>query len=81
METRVRARTHGTTRETTERRCDMMVVVHFCKDSVGSSAEHDAQSDAELQIRHRACGRRSGWHVDDLRFGRRVRHGRVVFIV
>ena len=70
----------GQTRETTERRCDMMVVVHFCKDSAWSSAAHEAQSDAVLQVRHRACRRRSRWHVDDLRFGRRVWHVRVVFI-
>ena len=66
------------TRETTERRCDMKMVVHFLKDSSWSSAVHQAQSDAPLQVRHRTCGCRSSRHVHDLRFWRRVWHGRVV---
>ena len=72
--------THGTT-ETTEGRCDMMMVVHFCFDSARSSAVHEAQSDAPLQVRHPRCRRRSWRHVNQLRHRRRVWHGRVVFVV
>ena len=54
--------------------CDMMMVVHLCLDSAWSSAVHEAQSDAPLQVRHRGCGCRSRRHVDDLRLRWRVWH-------
>ena len=55
------------TRETTERRRDMLMVVHFCQDSAWSSAVPEAQSDAPLQVGHRRCRRRSWRHVNQLR--------------
>ena len=62
------------TRETTEGRCDMMRGQFFW--SMASPGRHQAQSDAALQVGHRACGRRSWRHVNHLRLRRRVLHGR-----
>ena len=59
----------------------MMMVVNFCQDSSWSGAVYEAQSDAPLQVGHARCRRRGWWHVDDLRLGRRVWHGRVVLAV
>ena len=52
------ARTHGTTDtcDNRERRCDMMMIVHLCQDSAWSSAVHEAQGEATLQVGHRKCG-------------------------
>ena len=44
------------TREKTEGRCDMMKVVFFLETSTRSSAVHQAQCDAALQVRHRSRG-------------------------
>ena len=47
--------------------------------SMASPGRHQAQSDAVLQVGHRACGRRR--HVNHLRLRRCVWHGRVVIVV
>ena len=75
--------TRQPTRETTERRCDMMMVVHFCKDPAWSSAIYQAQCDATLQAGHRRCRCRSWRHGDQLKFRRcwHVRNRRIVFVV
>ena len=45
-----------------------MQVAFFWGDSTRSSAEHQAQRDAPLQIGHQRCGCRSRRHVDQLKF-------------
>ena len=49
--------------------------------SMASPGRHQAQSDAALQVGHRACGSRSWRHVNHLRLRRRVWHGRGVLVV
>ena len=60
----------------------MMQVVIFSASSTRSSAVHQAQCDAPLQVGHRKCGCWRWRLVSQLRFRRcwRVKHGRVVFV-
>ena len=57
---RHRTKTHGTT-DTWDNRgtmwCDVMQMAFFWETSTRSSAVHQAQCDAELQVRYRACRR------------------------
>ena len=75
-----RERTRETTgrHHTTESTMCYVDDCEFFQDSTWSGAVHEAQCDAALQIGHGRCRRRSRRHVNELRLGRRVWHGRVV---
>ena len=80
-QTRVRARTHETT-DTRDNRETLRYdggCGNFLEALTWSSAVHQAQCDAPLQVGHRRCRRRSWRHVNQQRF-RRVWHG-VIFVV
>ena len=63
-DSRERHDTGQQTRETTEERCDMTHKQFFR--STASPGRHQAQSDATLQVGHRACRCQSRWHVNQV---------------